>query len=75
MCRFCERPCDRDGGERPCSLSDAEFEEYANGEDDDDEYVGLDCHICGAAGGDCEHFTDEDDDAAPGASPSTGGHE
>lgn len=31
MCRFCEQNCDRSGGERPCELSDAEFDEAMNG--------------------------------------------
>lgn len=31
MCRFCERPCFRDGGEADCQLSDAEYDEAANG--------------------------------------------
>jgi hypothetical protein len=34
VCRFCERSCWRDGGERECELSDAEFEEMMAGPDD-----------------------------------------
>lgn len=30
MCRPCEESCWRDGGERECSLSDAEFEAAMN---------------------------------------------
>lgn len=30
MCHVCERPCWRDGGERECDYSDAEFVEYTD---------------------------------------------
>lgn len=57
MCRFCEQSCDRDGGERPCELSDAEFaeayDEYAEADEsllhggDDQEDEGVSCVRCG----------------------------
>lgn len=35
MCRLCERPCWRDGGEGECAWTDQQFNDWW--EDDDDE--------------------------------------
>lgn len=41
MCRPCEESCWRDGGERECSLSDAEFEAALNALEADSGVIDL----------------------------------